>query len=147
MRHYNKDIESNSLKQKGLIVEFTGKDAYISYDITVHSYLCLPLSSCNMLPLTSNTLDIIRKEYEELRLFLIDGVSLISFQLLYNIDRRLQEIMHILPTPFANLDIIFFDDLCQAQLLHNCWIFEHLSLKETTAHSFWRDNVIKCELR
>jgi len=87
MRHYNKDLESDPLKTKGLIVAFTGKATHISNGVTVHSSFHLPFSSTKMFPLRSNTLDMLTKEYAQLRIFLIDEASLIGSQFLYSIDR------------------------------------------------------------
>ena len=83
---YNKDLNRNPLKKKGLIVAFTGKAAYNADGITVHSALRLPLSPSNMIPLSSNTLDMLSKEYQQLRLFLVDEASLIGSRMLYNME-------------------------------------------------------------
>lgn len=98
--------------------------------------------------LTCNTLDMVRKEYAQLTLFLIDEASLIGSRISYNIDKWIHEIMHTWTTPFGNIDIIFCGDLCQAQALHDHWVFEHPNLTATSApYSFWRDNVKDFELK
>ena len=72
---YKKDLQSDPLKKKGLIVAFTSKATYIAHGITVHSALHFPLSPCHMVLLASNTLDVFSKEYEQLKFLLIDESS------------------------------------------------------------------------
>jgi len=56
--------------------------------------------------------------------------------------------MHTLASSFGNLDIIFCGDLCQAQLVRDCWIFEQPHLKGTSApYSVWKENVKNYELK
>jgi len=74
-------------QKKGLIVAFTIKVAYIANGVTTHSTLHLPTSTCNIMPLTSNTLDTLTIEYEQFRVFIIGEASLIGSQLVHNIDK------------------------------------------------------------
>ena len=62
VRIYNKDLQSDPLKKKGLILVFTGKAAYIAHGVILHSTLHLPLSPCHMVPFASNTFDVFRKK-------------------------------------------------------------------------------------
>ena len=56
--------------------------------------------------------------------------------------------MHTPASPFGNLDIILYGDLCQAQTICDCWIFEQPHLKGTSApYNFWKENVKTCELK
>lgn len=86
-----------------------------------------------MVPLASNTLDVLSKEYEKLNFLLTDEASLIGSRFLYSIDKGLHEIMHTPSSPFGNLDIIFCGDLCQEKLIRDCWIFGQPDLKGTSA--------------
>ena len=68
--------------------------------------------------------------------------------MLYNIDKRLCQIMHTPTSPFGNLDIIFCGDLFQAQLIGDSWIFEDPPFfSNTIPYSFWKDNVKCFELK
>lgn len=97
-----------------------------------------------MTPLGSNTLDMLTKEYDQLRLLLIDKASLIGSRMLYNMDKRLREILHMPTIPFGNLDNIFCGDLCQIQHVHDSWIFQQPTFQDDTIpYSFWKDHV-KC---
>ena len=75
---HNKEIHSDPLKKKGLVVTFTGNDSYTVQGAIVHSALCLPLNSANLLPLSSNTLDSLTKYYQQLHILLINEASLIG---------------------------------------------------------------------
>ena len=92
--HYRKDLPSNSLKIETFIVASTGKSAYNENGTMMHLNFHLLLSLSNILPLSYNTLDIVTKYYEQIRLLLIDEASLISSQMLHCIDNSLCEIMH-----------------------------------------------------
>ena len=61
LHYYDKQLESDPLKRKGLILVFTGKAAYTIGGVTVHSALRLSFGSTKMLPLNSNTLDLLTK--------------------------------------------------------------------------------------
>ena len=64
--------------------------------------------------------------------------------MLYNIDKRLREIMHMPTRPFGNLDVIFCGDLCQAQPVRDFWIFEQPRFQQQPfPYKFWPD-MIKC---
>ena len=66
MNFYDKEISSDPLKKKGLIVALTGKVAYNANTISMNSTLKFPMGSTNLIPLSSNTLDILTKGYEQL---------------------------------------------------------------------------------
>ena len=105
--------------------------------------LCL-----SMLPLNSNTLDILTKEYTQLHLLLICVVSLIGSQLMYNNDKTLCEIIDMPTRPFGNPNVIFCSDLCQVHLICDSWIFEHPSFyHDTMLYTFWIDNIECFELK
>lgn len=100
-----------------------------------------------MMLLASNTLDILSKEYEQLKFMLTYDASLIGSQFIYKIKKRIHEIMLTPASPFGNLDIILCGDLCQEKLVRNCWIFEQTHIKGTRApYNFWKENVKIYEL-
>ena len=142
LQYYDKQIKSDLIKRKGLILAFTGKAAYNVGGVTVHSALRLSFGSTKMVPLNYNTLDLLEKEYAHLKVLLIDEVSLIWYWMFFNIDKRLREIMHNATKPFCGLDVIFYGDFFQAQWVHDSWIFENPKLhQQTFPYSFWTNNV------
>jgi hypothetical protein len=147
IRIYDKKLDSDPLKTKGVIVASTGKAAFNAGGITAHSIFHLPCNSAKMLPLDSNTLDNLSKRLEQLQILLIDEASLIGSRMLYNIDRRLRQIKHTPTKPFGNIDIIFCGDLYQAQPICDTWIFEQPTINsEKLPYTFWLDNVLSFKL-
>jgi hypothetical protein len=101
-----------------------------------------------MLSLSSNTLDSLTKEYKHFFSLLVEEASLIGSQMLYNVDKRLSEILHTPTFPFQNIEIIFCGNLCQAQPVQDSWIFEQPSFHhEKMTYIFWKDNVKCFELK
>ena len=75
---YDKKLDSDPLKLKGIIVASIGKSTFNAGGITAHSIFHLPCNSTKMLPLDSNTLDNLSKKLEQLQILLIDEASLIG---------------------------------------------------------------------
>ena len=80
---YDKLLDSDPLKPKGIIVASIGKVSYNTSGIIAHSIFHLPCTSSKILPLDSNTLDNLRNKLDQLQVLLIDEVSLIGFRMLY----------------------------------------------------------------
>jgi hypothetical protein len=147
IRIYDKQLDSDLYKTKGIIIAPTGKAAFNAGGITAHSIFQLPCNSSKMLPLDSNTLDNLAKKLDQLQLLLIDEVSLLGSRMLYNIDRRLRQIKHTPTKPFGNVDIIFCGDFYQAQPICDNWIFEQPTINtEKIPYTFWLENVLCFEL-
>lgn len=145
---YNKHLNSDPLKQKGIVVASIGKATFNTASTTAHSIFHLPCNSSKMLPLDSNIPDMLRKKFDQLQILLIDEVSLIGSKMLYNIDRRLHQIKYTPKIPFGNIDIVFCGDFYQAQTICDAWIFKEPTIeKEKIPYTFWIDNVKFFELR
>ena len=95
IRIYDKELDSDPFKLKGIIVAPTGKATFNVGGITAHSIFHLPCNSSRMLPLDSNTLDNLSKKLEQLKILLVDEASLIGSKMLFNINRRLFQIKHM----------------------------------------------------
>ena len=64
--------------------------------------------------------------------------------MLYNMDKRLREILHVATKPFGNVDVIFCGDFFQAEPIRDSWIFEPPRLHgQQLPYGFWAENV-KC---
>lgn len=107
---YDKQLDSDPLKPKVVVVASTGKATFNAGGTTAHSIFHLPYSSSKMLPLDSDTLDNLRKHLNQLQFILINETSLIGSTMPYNIDRRLWQIRLTPTKPFGNIDIIFCGD-------------------------------------
>ena len=68
--------------------------------------------------------------------------------MLFNIDKRLRQIMHVATKPFGGLDVTFCGDFCQVQPVHDSWIFEKPRVhQQTFPYTFWTENVRFYELK
>ena len=75
----------------------------------------MPFNKYELIPLSKDMLDILSKLYNELQVVFIDKASLIGSRFLYSINDRLRNIKHAQTKYFGNVDMIFYDDLYQAQ--------------------------------
>lgn len=83
---YNNSINSDPDKRKGLLLAFTGKAAYNLGGTTLYSTFLLPFKRSTFAPLSSERLDALTKQYQQLRIVLIDEISLVSARMLQCID-------------------------------------------------------------
>jgi len=142
IRIYNEHYNTDPLKPKGLILAYTGKAAYNAGGLTINSALLMPFNKSSFTPLSNDVLDNLTKLYEELKLVLIDEVSLIGSCFLYHIDDRLRKIKHIQTKYFGNIDIIFCGDLYQAQPIQDSLIFEQPTIrKQRITYDLWQEHV------
>jgi hypothetical protein len=116
------------MKPKGLIVAYTGKDAYNAGGTIVHSAFLMPFNKSQFLPLRKEMLDTLSKIYDELQIVFIVEASLIGSRFLYSIGNRLRSIKHVHTKYFGNIDMIFCGDLYQAQPIQDSLIFEQPTL-------------------
>ena len=142
MRIYNEHYNTDPLKPKGLILAYTGKAAYNAGGVIIHSALLMPFNKSSFIPLSNDVLDNLTQLYEELRVVLIDEVSLIGSCFLYQIDDRLRNIKHNQTKYFGNIDIIFCGHLCQAQPIQDSLIFEQPAIRrQPITCDFWQEHV------
>jgi hypothetical protein len=147
IRIYDSNNSSDPMKPKGLIVAYTGKDAYNVGGTTIHSAFLMPFNKSQFFPISKEMLDTLSKLYLELQLVFIDEASLIGSRFLYSIDSRLLSIKHWHTKYFGNIDMIFCGDLYQAQPIQDSLIFEQPIVNmETMMHEFWRYNIKWFEL-
>jgi hypothetical protein len=82
--------------------------------------------------------------FQQLHAILIDEASLVGSTTLYQIDKRLRQILHTPTLYFGNVDMIFLGDLYQAQPVRDSLIFENPKVKKNTVpYDFWNEK-IKC---
>ena len=63
-----------------------------------------------------------RNIYKNLKLLIIDEISLVDSDMFYKIDLRLREITQV-EAPFGNVGIILLGDLLQMCPIMGCYIF------------------------
>jgi hypothetical protein len=114
IRIYDSNHSTDPMKPKGLIVAYTGKDAYNAGGTTVHSAFLIPFNKSHFLPLGKEMLDTLSNLYNKLQLVFIEEASLIGSRFLYSIDNRLRNIKHVHTKYFGDIDMIFCGDLYHA---------------------------------
>ncbi|XP_059070801.1 uncharacterized protein LOC131860407 [Cryptomeria japonica] len=144
LRLYSASIDNDPDKPKGLLTAYTGKAAFNVGGTTLHSTFHIPFNKSNFVPLSTDTLDTMSKHFSQLRILLIDEISLVGSTFLRYIDKRLRDIMQTPTTPFGGLDTIFCGDLYQALPVLDSIIFENKpTATDLLPYNFWIDNV-KC---
>ena len=101
------------------------KHLFFSGGGTLHGAFKLGKWGTTYKALTDNPRDELRENLADLRLVIVDELSLVSADMLYTIHMRLQEICstHI-TTPFADLNIILVGDLLQLPPVQGTFIFK-----------------------
>ena len=74
-------------------------------------------------PLSDKSLDLVRTNLADLKLIIIDEMSMISSDMLYNIHRRMCELFQV-KSVFANKGILLIGDLLQLRPPQGRFIFE-----------------------
>jgi hypothetical protein len=147
IRIYDSNNSFDPMKPKGLIVSYTGKDAYNVGGTTVHYAIFMPFNKSQFLPLRNEMLDSLSKIYDKLQLVFIDEASLIGSLFLYSIDNRLRSIKHVHTKYFGNIDMIFSGDIYQTHPIQYYLIFEQPTVNmKIVTHDFWKDNIKFFEL-
>jgi DNA replication protein DnaC len=150
LRYYNKiNLEADPLKQKVMKLGYTGKAAFNIGGSTIHSALGIPLnkSLLELGGLSDERRDSFAKTYDQLRLLVIDEISLVGSRMFAMIDRRLRTIMRAHNNFMGGLDVIVTGDLYQTPPVRDAWIFKSQSggLNEL-APNFWKERANCYEL-
>jgi hypothetical protein len=142
LKHYNKKLGSNPLKQKAILMAYTGKMTFNIDGTIVHSRPSLPLNCKHLQSLSTKRLDSLSKTYDELQLLVLDEVSLIGSRIFCFIDLHLRSIKHTHNHLFENMDVIITGDLYQAPHVQNNWVFHRkFDNIDALAISFWLDRI------
>ena len=102
----------NPLKPKVLILAPTGIAANLIHGTTLHTGLGFKFGSRKYLPLKDSRLETFRKSFEELEVIIMDEFSMISVDQLYDVHRRLEEIL-ISKDLFGGKSVILLGDIMQ----------------------------------
>ena len=143
---HHKNIKSDPLKSKALLMAFIGKAAFNIGGTTIHSTLHIPVnqSLSNLNKLSTETLSKLTEQYEQLQFIVIDEISLVGARMLNAIDQRLRSIKHVQNKFFGGLDVIVTGDFYQTPPVRDKWIFQKIDEGlSALAPNFWQDH-IKC---
>ena len=90
---------------------YTGAAASNIHGQTLHTLFCFSFDS-GYKPLSDKKRDILRNLYKNLKILIIDEISLVEADLLYKIDLGLREITQI-NLPFGNVAVLALGDIMQ----------------------------------
>lgn len=138
---------SNPDEVKVILCAPTGKAAHNINGNTIHSTFCIPANSgFTYKPLDMEQLNIYRLKYKELRVILIDEISMVGCKMFNFINCRLQEIMGT-QERFGGVSIIAIGDLFQLKPVMDGWIFSSNTTEYgVIAENLWVDNFQLFEL-
>jgi hypothetical protein len=122
---HNDTIPYDPLQLKCLITAYTRKVAFNVGGVTLHSAFYMPFNKTYFLSLNNEKIDTLSNHFQQLHAILIDEASLVGSTTLYQIDKRLRQILHTPTLYFGNVDMIFSGDLYQAQPVRDSLIFEN----------------------
>ena len=123
-------------KPKVLVCAFSGKAASLIDGQTLHSTFDLKFGN-EHIPLSDRKRAILRDLLSEVKLVIIDEVSLVSADMLFRVHRRLSEIFQC-EDLFANKSIVLVGDLLQLEPVKATYVFK----KPKNQHFAAFDNVM-----
>ncbi len=99
----------------------TSKVVFNIDGLTIHSTLNIPIqqSLSNLQNLSSNSLNRLTCQYEQLQLVVIDEISLVGARMFNVINNRLRSIKHIQNKFFGGVDVIMIGDFYEAPHVKN----------------------------
>ncbi|CAG9761349.1 unnamed protein product [Ceutorhynchus assimilis] len=99
------------------VAALTGVAARLINGSTLHSTLRLPVQKdgriTNMPLLTGNYLRVMRQQWKDTEFFIIDEISMFSYQMLTMIDSRLRQLKNRENEFFGGINVLLFGDLLQ----------------------------------
>ena len=105
-----------------VLCAFTGSAASNIHGQTLHTLFCFSFDS-GYKPLSDKKRDILRNLYKNLKMLIIDEISLVEADLLYKIDLRLREITQI-DLPFGNVAVLALGDIMQIKPVKGRYIMQ-----------------------
>lgn len=129
----------------------TGVAAFNVHGVTLHSGLHLPVQhgkAAKFVPLSGENLQLIRKEWKDVQLIIIDEISMVNYEMLDHVNRRINEIRGLSEHPsatFGKISLLVFGDLYQLPPVHGKFIFDQKACK--VGRHLWRDEFSLIELK
>ena len=129
----------------------TGVAAFNIGGLTIHRALNLPVEhgrNTRYRPLNAEKLHVLRKAWSSVNTVVIDEISMVSYQTLYFVHRRLTEIKgtNDTETLFGGLNIIAVGDFYQLPPVRNKFVFQDGTGYNPGSTHLWRDQFRLIEL-
>lgn len=124
LRYFNALAGQNPLQIKVLLCAPTGKAGHNIDGTTLHSTFRLPISQAGdkMCALDAASLNTIRCKLADLKLIIIDEISMVGTRMFHQIDTRLRQIFQT-EQPFGGISILVVGDFRQLSPVGDSWIF------------------------
>ncbi|XP_070183583.1 uncharacterized protein [Littorina saxatilis] len=108
-----------------LLAAPTGKAAYNIRGVTLHTAFCLPAnqSLSDYVKLDASRLNTLRSTLAELRLVIIDEMSMVGANMMGFVSQRLQQLMGC-SKPFGGVSVLAVGDLFQLRPVMDRWVFQ-----------------------
>ncbi|CAF1065793.1 unnamed protein product [Brachionus calyciflorus] len=123
---------SNPWKCYALLAAYTGKAAFNIKGSTLHTLFHLPLHAKEVAPMGGEMLNKIKKQFENVRLLIIDEISLVGCNLFRKINDRLIQIKGE-KKPFCGISVILVGDFNQLSPVREPWVFENVMRQRNDA--------------
>ena len=135
MEIYNRFSDNDGYGNACITCASTGKAAVAIDGSTVHTALKITISA--LLPLSSELLQLYRCLFKYVRVLIIEEVSMISAELLSEMDSRLKQIAGNHNIDFGGLDVILIGDLRQLPPVRATPIYKPIKMR-MVAPALWR---------
>ncbi|XP_070203476.1 uncharacterized protein [Littorina saxatilis] len=119
----------------------TGKAAYNIRGVTLHTAFMMPASQSlsTYQKLDFSRLNSLRSSLAELKIVIIDEVSMVGAGMFSFIDNRLRDLMKV-DRPFGGVSVLAVGDLFQLRPVMDRWVFEpSVGTYENLAPVLWQD--------
>ncbi|GFV36328.1 hypothetical protein TNCV_2233751 [Trichonephila clavipes] len=135
MEIYNRFSDTDGIFNAYIACASTGKAATAIGGSTVHSALSISLS--RLMPLNIEKANQYRTLFKFVKVLIIDEISMVSAELLEQINARLKQITGLFTKDFGGLDVILIGDLRQLPPVKATPIFKQIKRK-ITGETPWR---------
>ena len=126
LKYFNHDRDEDPSTVKVLLCAPTGKAAHNIGGRTIHSAFCIPASQgFHFNPLDMQQLNTMRAHYHDLKVLIIDGISMVGRGMLNFINLRLKEIKGSTKS-FGDVSVLAVGDLYQLKPIHDAWVFSQV---------------------
>lgn len=126
IKYFNHVQTEDPDTEKVLLCAPTGKAAHNIGGKTVHSAFCIPANQgFQFKPLDMQQLNTMRARYRDLKVVIIDEISMVGQRMFNFINLRLQEVKGC-SRSFGNVSVLAVGDLFQLRPVHDTWIFSQV---------------------
>lgn len=123
IRHYDKNLNRDLNSQSVLLCAPTGKAAFNIQGMTLHSAFHLPLNQAELQQLSSSVSNSMAVDLVDLKVVIIDEISMVSSRSFLWIDQRLRDIF-LQEKSFGGKHVILLGDFWQLPPVHDSTIFD-----------------------